>query len=58
MDGAHPELVEPVLPSDGHSVVIKARHSIFYRWSETLPAELCRGSECLAPSRIRTAETG
>ena len=28
--GAHPELVEPVLPPDGHSFVIKARHSIFY----------------------------
>ncbi|MDX6625477.1 MAG: hypothetical protein QOE56_466 [Solirubrobacterales bacterium] len=29
--GAHPELVEPVLPgSDRHSFVIKARHSIFY----------------------------
>ena len=30
MAGAHPELVEPVLPGDGHSFVIKARHSIFY----------------------------
>jgi nicotinamidase-related amidase len=30
MGGAHPELVEPVLPRDGHSFVIKARHSIFY----------------------------
>jgi nicotinamidase-related amidase len=30
MKGAHPELVEPVLPGDGHSFVIKARHSIFY----------------------------
>jgi nicotinamidase-related amidase len=30
MQGAHPELVEPVLPRDGHSFVIKARHSIFY----------------------------
>ncbi|HEV7562289.1 MAG TPA: isochorismatase family cysteine hydrolase [Solirubrobacterales bacterium] len=30
-EGAHPELVEPVLPgSDRHSFVIKARHSIFY----------------------------
>jgi nicotinamidase-related amidase len=29
-DGAHPELVEPVLPGAGHSFVIKARHSIFY----------------------------
>jgi nicotinamidase-related amidase len=28
--GAHPELVEPVLPSDGDSLVIKARHSTFY----------------------------
>jgi hypothetical protein len=24
--GAHPELVEPVLPREGHSFVIKARH--------------------------------
>jgi nicotinamidase-related amidase len=30
MAGAHPELVEPVLPRQGHSFVIKARHSIFY----------------------------
>lgn len=30
MQGAHPELVEPVLPREGHSFVIKARHSIFY----------------------------
>jgi nicotinamidase-related amidase len=30
MKGAHPELVEPVLPSERHSFVIKARHSIFY----------------------------
>jgi nicotinamidase-related amidase len=30
MAGSHPDLVEPVLPSDGHSFVIKARHSIFY----------------------------
>jgi nicotinamidase-related amidase len=28
--GLHPELVRPVLPGDGHSFVIKARHSIFY----------------------------
>ena len=28
--GAHPELVEPVLPTDGASFVIKARHSTFY----------------------------
>jgi nicotinamidase-related amidase len=28
--GAHPELVEPVLPRAGSSFVIKARHSIFY----------------------------
>jgi nicotinamidase-related amidase len=26
----HPELVEPVLPRDGHSFVIKARHGVFY----------------------------
>lgn len=30
MDGEHPELVEPVLPGEGHSFVIKARHSAFY----------------------------
>jgi nicotinamidase-related amidase len=30
IEGAHPELVEPVLPGEGHSFVIKARHSIFY----------------------------
>jgi nicotinamidase-related amidase len=30
MEGAHPELVEPVLPAEGHSFVIKARHSVFY----------------------------
>jgi nicotinamidase-related amidase len=29
-DGAHPELVEPVLPQVGHSFVVKARHSTFY----------------------------
>jgi nicotinamidase-related amidase len=30
LDGAHPELVEPVLPPDGASFVLKARHSTFY----------------------------
>ena len=30
MSGEHPELVEPVLPGEGHSFVIKARHSVFY----------------------------
>jgi nicotinamidase-related amidase len=30
MAGAHPELVEPVLPEEGHSFVVKARHSTFY----------------------------
>ncbi len=30
LSGAHPELVEPVLPPDRHSFVIKARHSVFY----------------------------
>jgi nicotinamidase-related amidase len=30
MEGAHPELVEPILPADGQSFVIKARHSVFY----------------------------
>lgn len=28
--GAHPGLVEPILPTAGHSFVIKARHSTFY----------------------------
>ena len=30
MAGARPDLVEPLLPPDGASFVIKARHSIFY----------------------------
>ena len=30
LDGRHPELVEPILPADGDSFVIKARHSGFY----------------------------
>jgi nicotinamidase-related amidase len=30
MKGAHPQLVEPVLPAAGEAFVIKARHSIFY----------------------------
>jgi nicotinamidase-related amidase len=30
MDGKHPELVEPVLPKEGQSFVVKARHSTFY----------------------------
>ena len=30
MDGARPDLVEPILPPDDASFVIKARHSIFY----------------------------
>jgi nicotinamidase-related amidase len=30
MEGAHPELVEPILPAGKHSFVIKARHSVFY----------------------------
>lgn len=30
MEGAHPELVEPVLPAAGQSFVVKARHSAFY----------------------------
>jgi nicotinamidase-related amidase len=30
MAGAHPELVEPVLPGKGQSFVVKARHSTFY----------------------------
>jgi nicotinamidase-related amidase len=29
-EGAHPELVEPILPGDGQSFVVKARHSTFY----------------------------
>jgi nicotinamidase-related amidase len=31
MRGAHPELVEPVLPREGRSFVIKARHSTFFQ---------------------------
>jgi nicotinamidase-related amidase len=30
MDGKHPELVEPILPGEGQSFVVKARHSTFY----------------------------
>jgi nicotinamidase-related amidase len=30
LEGARPDLVEPVLPPDGVSFVFKARHSIFY----------------------------
>jgi nicotinamidase-related amidase len=30
MQGAHPELVEPLAPRKGEAFVIKARHSIFY----------------------------
>jgi|SRR5581483_5234725 len=30
LDGAEPELVEPVLPPDEAPFIIKARHSIFY----------------------------
>jgi nicotinamidase-related amidase len=30
MAGAHPELVEPILPASGQSFVVKARHSAFY----------------------------
>jgi nicotinamidase-related amidase len=30
VDGARPDLVEPVLPIEGQSVVVKARHSTFY----------------------------
>ena len=30
LDGKRPDLVEPVLPPDDASFVIKARHSIFY----------------------------
>jgi nicotinamidase-related amidase len=29
-EGAHPELVEPIVPQPGDAFVIKARHSIFY----------------------------
>ena len=28
--GRHPDLVEPLLPRDDDSFVIKARHSVFY----------------------------
>jgi nicotinamidase-related amidase len=31
MEGAHPELVEPVLPAEGQSFVVKVRHSTFYQ---------------------------
>ena len=30
LDGARPDLIEPVLPPDGVDFVIKARHTIFY----------------------------
>ncbi len=30
LDGARPDLVEPILPPDGVDFVIKARHTIFY----------------------------
>jgi len=30
LEGNHPELVEPILPAEGDSFVIKARHSGFY----------------------------
>ena len=30
LDGARPELVEPILPPEGADFVIKARHTIFY----------------------------
>jgi nicotinamidase-related amidase len=30
MAGPHPELIEPILPPDEASFVIKARHSVFY----------------------------
>jgi nicotinamidase-related amidase len=29
-DGERPDLVEPIMPPDGVSFVIKARHSVFY----------------------------
>jgi nicotinamidase-related amidase len=31
MDGKHPELVEPILPIEGQSFVLKARHSTFFQ---------------------------
>jgi nicotinamidase-related amidase len=30
MDGARPDLIEPLLPPDGVDFVVKARHTIFY----------------------------
>jgi nicotinamidase-related amidase len=30
-EGRHPELIEPLLPPEGVSFVIKARHSVFYQ---------------------------
>ena len=31
IEGAHPDLVEPILPVEGQSFVLKARHSIFFQ---------------------------
>ena len=31
LKGRHPELVEPIVPPDGASFVVKARHSVFYQ---------------------------
>jgi nicotinamidase-related amidase len=33
LDGAHPELVEPIVPPQPIPFVVKARHSIFYQTS-------------------------
>jgi hypothetical protein len=46
MEGARPELVEPVLPAEDHAFVTKARHSAFYEMMErNLSAELRAATE-------------
>ncbi|MCV7254715.1 cysteine hydrolase [Mycobacterium hackensackense] len=30
LDGAHPELVRPVIPAEGELILTKVRHSVFY----------------------------
>jgi nicotinamidase-related amidase len=41
MEGARPDLVEPILPPDGADFVLKARHTIFYM----TPLEYLLGQE-------------
>ena len=38
VNGARPDLVEPIVPGDETAFVIKARHSIFYSTPPRLPA--------------------